>query len=58
MPLLTVLVVLIVVGFLLWAFQQFVPMDARFKSVIVGLVCLMAFLYVLSALTGRHFLGM
>lgn len=55
--LLTVLVVLVVVGVLLYLFNNFVNMDARFKTAVNVLVCLFAFLYVLGALTGRDFTG-
>lgn len=53
----TVLVVLVVVGVLLYLFNTFVTMDARFKTAINVLVCLGAFLYVLGQATGKHFLG-
>lgn len=56
--LLNLLVVLVVLGVLLWAFNSFVTaIDPRFKMAINVIVCLAAFLYIVSALTGRHFLG-
>jgi hypothetical protein len=50
---LTLLITLAIVGFALWLFNQFVPMDPRFKTAINGLVCLLAFLYVIGVLTGH-----
>jgi hypothetical protein len=55
--LLSLLVVLIIVGVLLYLFNNFVNMDARFKTAINVIVCLVAFLYVLDALTGRNFVA-
>lgn len=52
--LITILVVLAVVGFALWLFNAFVTMDPRFKQAINALVCLLAFLYVIGALTGHQ----
>ncbi len=54
----TLLVVLVVVGVVLYLFNAFVTMDARFKTAINVLVCLGAFLYCLGQLTGHHFLGL
>ena len=53
--LLSLLVVLVVVGVLLYLFNNFVSMDARFKTAVNVLVCLFVFLYVLDVLTGRHY---
>lgn len=51
--LVTVLIVLAVVGTLLYLFNRFVTMDGRFKSAINAIVCLIAFIYILTALFGR-----
>ena len=51
--LITLLVVLVVVGVLLYLFNQFVTMYTRFKTAVNVIVCLIAFLYCLGALTGR-----
>ena len=56
--LITLLVALVVVGVLLYLFNAFVTMDPRFKSAINVIVCLGAFLYIVGALTGRHWFGM
>lgn len=45
----TVLVVLVVAGVLVYLFNSLIPMDARFKLVINCLVGLFLFLYILSA---------
>jgi hypothetical protein len=46
----TVLVYLVIFGVLLYLFNLFVPMDARFKTAVNCIVCLMAFLFILNAL--------
>ncbi len=51
--LITLLVVLVIVGVLLYLFNQFVTMDARFKNAVNVIVCLIAFLYILSVLLPR-----
>lgn len=56
--LIEVLVVLVVVGVLLYLFNQFVTMDARFKNAINVIVCLIVFLYLLGALTGHPVSGL
>jgi undecaprenyl pyrophosphate phosphatase UppP len=46
MSLITVVVVLIVVGVLLWAINRFIPMDSKIKSIlnIVVVVCVVIWL--------------
>ena len=56
--LITLLVVLVVAGVLLYCFNQFVVMDARVKNVVNAIALLLLFLYVLNVLTGRHYLGL
>lgn len=46
----TVLIVLIVVGVLLYILNTLVPMDSRIKTVIYVLVCLFLFLWILQVL--------
>jgi hypothetical protein len=55
--LIQLLVVLVIVGVLLYLFNTFVTMDPRFKTAINVIVCLIAFLYILGALTGYHLPG-
>lgn len=40
MPLVTVVIVIVVVGVLLWALNQFVPMDAKVSKVLNAVVLL------------------
>jgi hypothetical protein len=49
MNLITLIVVLIVVGVLLYIIETFIPMDVRIKRVIEALVCLGVFLYILQS---------
>ena len=50
----SVLIVLVVVGVLLWLLNTLVPIDARIKTVINVLVGLYVFFYILSALGVFH----
>ncbi len=52
--LITALIVLVIVGVVLYCFNQFVTMDQRFKNVINAIVCLIAFLYVLGLFFPGH----
>ena len=45
----SLIVVLIIVGVLLWALQTAIPMDPTIKNIITVLVVLMAVLWVLQA---------
>lgn len=47
--LISLLIMLVVVGVLLWLLNTLVPMDSRIKTVINVIVLLCVFLYVLSA---------
>ena len=49
MSLITVVIVLIVFGVLLWAINTYIPMDATIKKILNGVVVLAAILFVLSA---------
>lgn len=49
MSILTVLVVLIVVGVLLWMINNFIPMDRRIKSILNAVVVICVILWLLSA---------
>lgn len=48
MPLITVLVVLVVVGVLLWAVQTVIPMDAKIKQIITVVAIVSVCLWLLS----------
>ena len=53
----SLLIVLAIVGVCLYLFNTFVVMDGRFKTAINAIVCLIAFIYILGALTGHNYLG-
>ena len=46
----SVVFLLLVVGFLLYLFNLFVPLDGRFKNAINAIVCFIAFLYILQTM--------
>jgi len=50
MSLITLIVVLVVVGFLLWAIQTFIPMDPKIKMLLQVVVVIIMLLWVLQAL--------
>ena len=49
MALVTLIIVLVVVGFLLWAIQTFIPMNAKIKLLLQVVVVIVMVLWVLSA---------
>lgn len=49
MSLITVLVVLIVVGVLLWLVNSFIPMDRKIKSILNILVVVLVIIWLLKA---------
>ncbi|TVR77921.1 MAG: hypothetical protein EA405_15495 [Rhodospirillales bacterium] len=49
MPLITVIVVLIVVGVLLWAVNAYIPMDSKIKTILNVVVVIAVILWLLSA---------
>jgi hypothetical protein len=48
MPLISIVIVLIVVGVLLWLVQSFIPMDATIKRIITVVVIICVVLWLLS----------
>ncbi len=54
MDLLSLIVVIAIVGFVVWAITTLIPMPAPFKQVIIGFACLVLCLYVLQALGVWH----
>lgn len=50
MSLLTLIIVIVVVGFLLWAIQTFIPMDAKVKLLLQVVVVIVLLLWTLEAL--------
>jgi small-conductance mechanosensitive channel len=49
MSLITLVIVLVVLGVILWAINAYIPMDATIKKILNGVVVLVAILFVLSA---------
>lgn len=49
MSLITIVIVLVVIGVILWAINTYIPMDATIKKILNGVVVLAAILFVLSA---------
>ncbi len=49
MSLITLVIVLVVFGVILWAINTYIPMDATIKKILNGVVVLVAILVVLSA---------
>lgn len=47
--LIPVLVVLVIIGLIVWAINSFLPIDARFKQLIVVVAIIAALLYILKA---------
>jgi hypothetical protein len=54
MPIITIIVVLVVVGVILWLVNTQIPMDNRIKTIINVLVGLALFLWVLQLLGVWH----
>ncbi len=50
MSLLTIVVVLIVVGVLLWLVNTYIPMDSKIKSILNAVVVIVVVLWLLQAL--------
>lgn len=48
MPLIQVLVILIVIGFLLWLANSYIPMDSKIKQIINIVVVIVVILWLLS----------
>jgi len=49
MPLINVVVILVVVGFMLWAMDRFIPMNATVKTIINAVVIIVLIVYLLRA---------
>ena len=49
MPLLTIVIVLIVVGVLLWLINNYIPMDRKIKNILNILVVILVVLWLLKA---------
>jgi hypothetical protein len=49
MPVLTILIVLIVVGVLLWLVNSYIPMDRKIKSILNAVVVIIVVIWLLKA---------
>ena len=49
MPILTILLVLVVVGVILWLVNTFIPMDKKIKSILNAVVVILVILWLLQA---------
>jgi hypothetical protein len=49
MPLLTILLVLVVVGVVLWLINSYIPMDGKIKSILNVVVVIIVILWLLRA---------
>lgn len=49
MSLLNLLIVLVIVGFLLWLLNTYIPMDAKIRKIINIIVLIVVVIYVLKA---------
>jgi hypothetical protein len=49
MPLLTILLVLVVVGVLLWLINSYIPMDRKIKNILNVVVVIIVILWLLKA---------
>lgn len=49
MPLVTIVLVIVVVGVLLWALNQFVPMDAKVSRILNAVVVIALIIWLLQA---------
>ena len=49
MPLLTIVIVLIVVGVLLWLVNTYIPMDGKIKSILNAVVVIVVVIWLLQA---------
>ena len=47
MPLLTIIIVLIVVGIILWLINNYIPMDRKIKSILNAVVVIAVILWLL-----------
>jgi hypothetical protein len=49
MPLLTILIVLVVVGVILWLVNSYIPMDGKIKSIFNAVVVIVVIIWLLKA---------
>jgi len=56
MPLLTVLIVLIVAGVLLWLVNSYIPMDRKIKAILNAVVVIVVIVWLLKLFGGLAYL--
>jgi hypothetical protein len=49
MPILTIILIIVLVGVLLWALNSFVPMDSKVKSILNIVVVILLIIWLLQA---------
>jgi len=54
MPILTILLVLVLVGVLLWAVNSFIPMDSKVRSILNVVVVILLIIWLLQAFGLLH----
>ena len=54
MPILTILLVIVLVGVLLWAVNSFIPMDSKVRSILNVVVVLLLIIWLLQAFGLLH----
>ena len=54
MPILTILLVIVLVGVLLWAVNSFIPMDAKVRSILNVVVVILLIIWLLQAFGVLH----
>lgn len=57
MPLLTVIIVIVVVGFLLWLVNRLIPMQSTVRSILNGLVVILLVIWLLDLFGIIHILN-
>jgi hypothetical protein len=57
MSILTILIVLIIIGILLWAVNKYIPMDANIKSILNIVVVIFVVIWLLRAVGAFEYLN-
>jgi 1-acyl-sn-glycerol-3-phosphate acyltransferase len=57
MPLLTILIVLIIVGVVLFLVNNYIPMDGKIKTILNWVIVIFVIIWLLNAVGAFHFLS-
>jgi 1-acyl-sn-glycerol-3-phosphate acyltransferase len=57
MDVLTILIVIVIVGVLLWLVNSYIPMDGKIKKILNIVVVILLVIWLLSAFGAFHYLG-